>query len=175
MKIVKHRGFLFVVVAFLVFSGCFSVPEAQSTDTGFGYRMQITVNSNQVTGTQTNFPFLFSTTNADTTAVKNKLRTVANGGHVASTKGYDIIFRAKDSTTCGALWNGNDCKLSHEIEKYDSTTGEFIAWVNVPSITNGTVLYVYYGAARRTHRPAAGVSFLSLRNLHFYRRILLHE
>ncbi len=37
------------------------------------------------------------------------------------------------------------CTLSHEIEKYNGTTGQFVAWVKVPSINTGTVIYVYYG------------------------------
>jgi len=40
-------------------------------------------------------------------------------------------------------------KLSHEIEAYNSSTGQLIAWVNVPvlSTTADTVVYVYFGNA----------------------------
>jgi hypothetical protein len=108
----------------------------------FGYRRPITVQAGQVTGTLTNFPMLVSVTNAN-------LATVANGGHIASYNAgtndpQDLIFEALDDTTCGGAGT-SPCKLSHEIEYYVPTTGQLIAWVKVPSITNGTVIYMYYG------------------------------
>jgi len=38
-------------------------------------------------------------------------------------------------------------KLYHEIEHYDDSTGELVAWVNIPSVSHDedTVLYMYYG------------------------------
>jgi len=104
----------------------------------FGYRMKITVNPNQVqSGPLTNFPYLFSTTS-------DNLKATENGGHVTSSNGYDIVFRALDDTTCGGVGT-SPCTLSHEIERYDGSTGQFIAWVKIPSINNGSVLYIYYG------------------------------
>jgi len=40
-----------------------------------------------------------------------------------------------------------DTQLDHEIEKYDSSTGELIAWVRIPALleTLDEVIYVYYG------------------------------
>jgi hypothetical protein len=57
----------------------------------------------------------------------------------AQANGNDILFTAADGTT----------KLSHEIERYDSATGELIAWVKVPSVssTADTDIYMYYGNA----------------------------
>jgi len=137
MKVGKDKGFLLVVVAFLVFLGIVPVREAKANS--YGYRMPITINSSQVqNGPLTNFPFLFSSTSSN-------LKTTGNGGHVTNANGYDIIFRALDATTCGAAWDGVSCTLSHEIEQYDGTNGTFIAWVKVPSINNGTVIYIYYG------------------------------
>lgn len=102
----------------------------------FGYRMSITVQESQVSsGPHTDFPFLFNTTSAN-------LKTTGNGGHVTDAQGDDIVFRATDTTTCGGTIS---CTLDHEIEKYDPTTGGLVPWVRVPSINNGTVLYVYYG------------------------------
>ncbi len=141
MKVGKNKSVLLVVVAFLVFPACFSVPEAKAACTAndFCYRMPITVDSTQVSnGPLYNFPFLFSTTN--NTTAKNSLKA-----HVKSASGDDIIFRALDTTTCQGT---APCTLSHEIEKWDSTTGELVAWVKVPSIqsTNpATTIYVYYG------------------------------
>ena len=138
----KSKRFLLTVVAFLAFLGGIVIPDAKADN--YGYRMGITVNSSQVqNGPLTNFPFLFNTTSTN-------LKTTANGGHVTSAYGYDIIFRALDATTCGGT---APCTLDHEIEKYDGSTGEFVAWVRVPSINNGTVLYIYYGNASITSSP----------------------
>lgn len=65
------------------------------------------------------------------------LATVANGGHVQNANGYDIIFT---SDSAGAN------KLNHEIESYNPATGQFIAWVQVPSVshTSDTVIYLFY-------------------------------
>jgi cysteine-rich repeat protein len=78
--------------------------------------------------TLSNYPMLFSVTDSS-------LKTVANGGRVQSSKGYDIIFRGTDATTCGGT---TACTFSHEIEKYVPTTGQLIAWVNVPVLKTQT-------------------------------------
>src|SRR5207245_2675680 len=51
----------------------------------------------------------------------------------------DILFTSSDGTT----------KLSHEIEKYVSSTGELVAWGKVPSVSSSaaTAIYMYYGNA----------------------------
>ena len=79
----------------------------------------------------TNFPALISGT-------YTYLKTVANGGLVKNSSGYDIIFYAD---------KGLRSKLSWEVEKYDATTGEIIAWVKIPvlSATVATVIYMSYG------------------------------
>ena len=136
-KEIEILRFLTLLSLFLVFLGGVAIPDAKAQS--FSYRMSVTVNASQVqNGPLSNFPFLFSSTN-------NNLRTTVNGGHVTNANGYDIIFRAVDPTTCGAAWDGNGCTLSYEIETYDGTNGTFIAWVKVPSINNGTVIYIYYG------------------------------
>ena len=75
-------------------------------------------------GGVTSFPVLISLTD---TAVKSK----------AQANGNDILFTSSNGTT----------KLSHEIERYTSATGELIAWVKVPSLSSAsdTDLYMYYG------------------------------
>ncbi len=69
------------------------------------------------------------------------------------------IFLAETDTDLqlNALASGNDifftnkfgAKLSHEIESYNSTTGEIAVWVEVPHLycDNNTPLYMYYGNA----------------------------
>jgi hypothetical protein len=89
-------------------------------------RKPITIDRTKVgAGGVTNFPVLISrTTDTD---LQSK----------AQADGDDILFTSADGTT----------KLSHEIEKYVSGTGELVAWVKVPSVSASadTVLYMYYG------------------------------
>jgi hypothetical protein len=75
---------------------------------------------------------LFSVTDAN-------LKTVANGGSVGKSDGTDILFTASDGVT----------KLNHELEFYNSTNGQVIAWVQLSSLspTADTAIYIYYGNA----------------------------
>jgi len=96
---------------------------------GYTYRRIIDITDAQVSGgPHANFPMLFCVTLAD-------LKTTANGGKVTDAQGDDIVFAASDGTT----------QLSHQVEKYDATTGELLAWVRVPSLASTTQLYIYYG------------------------------
>ncbi|MGD0136085.1 MAG: discoidin domain-containing protein, partial [Bryobacteraceae bacterium] len=92
----------------------FSLTNNPVSANGYSYSRTITIASTQVPNTdQTNFPVLFSSTDS-------RLMSVANGGHVANANGYDIIFTADAAGTQ---------KLNHEIESYNGTSGQFIAWV----------------------------------------------
>lgn len=90
----------------------------------WGYKKEITLNSGQVPSTLTNFPVCINITNTD-------LRDNAQSD------GDDIAF------TNGA----EDTQLNHEIEYWDDSTGELVAWVNVTSLAHDsdTKLYMYYG------------------------------
>ena len=55
----------------------------------------------------------------------------------AQASGNDILFTAADGTT----------KLNHEMELYNSASGQLLAWVQVPVLSPGTVIYMYYGNA----------------------------
>jgi gliding motility-associated-like protein len=100
---------------------------------GYTYKSKITLNGSQIcgSGTHTNFPVLVQLT-------ANFLKTTPTG-LVTNANGYDIIFTAADQTTI----------LSHQIDYYNSATGTYSAWVNVPSLTGGadTDIYMYYGNA----------------------------
>ena len=74
--------------------------------------------------TLSNYPVLFSVTDP-------ALARTTSGGHVRNANGYDIIFRGLDTVTCGGP---SVCTLSHQVEKYVPTTGEIVAWVNVPGL-----------------------------------------
>ncbi|HEX9504004.1 MAG TPA: DUF2341 domain-containing protein, partial [Patescibacteria group bacterium] len=100
-------------------------------------RKQLTIDRTKVSGSTalTNFPVLVSVTDPS-------LKGTGSGGFVGKVDGTDILFTSSDGLT----------KLSHEIEKYDSITGNLIAWVKVPSLSNtiDTKLVIYYGNASAT-------------------------
>ena len=97
-------------------------------------RKSIAVDHTKVSGAGnlTNFPMLFSVTDLN-------LRTVANGGSVGKVDGTDLLFTAGDGVT----------KLNHELELYNASTGQVIAWVRLQALspTTDTFIYVYYGNA----------------------------
>ncbi len=92
---------------------------------GWNYRKKITIDHTQVTGDQINFPVLVSTVDSD---LRDK----------AQDDGDDILFM-NDTGVANRLY--------HEIETYDSSTGELIAWVNITNLasTQDTMFYMYYG------------------------------
>ncbi|MDO8469698.1 MAG: DUF2341 domain-containing protein [bacterium] len=108
----------------------------------WSYRATVTIDKTKVSGTAAlaDFPVLVAAT---TTAWKDTV----NGGHVGIASGTDILFTSSDGTT----------KLSHEIEKYSSSTGELVAWVKVPSLATSTdtVLYLYYGNTTTTAQASS--------------------
>lgn len=65
------------------------------------------------------------------------LKTTANGGHVANSNGYDILFFSSDGSE----------QLDHEIELYNGTIGQLIAWVRIPTLDydDDTVIKMCYG------------------------------
>jgi hypothetical protein len=88
------------------------------------YRKPITINASKVAEDITDFPMLIQIMDTD---LKNKARS----------DGYDIMFTESDGRT----------KLDHEIERYNSSSGELIAWVKIPflSSSSGTLIYMHYG------------------------------
>jgi len=90
------------------------------------YRDKIILSPTIVSNTdQTDFPLLIKF------ATHNGLRDHAQANF------NDVFFTSSDRTT----------KLSHEIEKYDKSTGELWAWVKIPVLSSSanTILYMYYG------------------------------
>jgi hypothetical protein len=92
---------------------------------GWKYRKKITIDHNKVDENLENFPVLISTTDVD---LRDK----------AQDDGDDIIFM--DGV-------GVAKRLYHEIEQYEDSSGELIAWVNVNDLYSNqdTNLYMYYG------------------------------
>jgi hypothetical protein len=87
------------------------------------YYKLITINHEKVEADLNNFPVLLSIQDID---LRDK----------AQPDGDDIAFS-----------NQNGTPLNHEIESYNSTTGNLTAWINITSISSSTntTLYMYYG------------------------------
>lgn len=107
---------------------------------GYKYSRLIKIDHTKVAGgvNLTNFP-LYITTTTLVAADEALLKSAAHGGHVQSANGYDIAFTAEDGVTA----------LDFQMENYVSTTGEYEAWVNIPtlSVTADTYIYMYYDNA----------------------------
>jgi len=93
-------------------------------DTDWEHRKKITLSLNtEISSNLNNFPVLVSVTDSDFTKSSDS-------------EGRDIFFTADDGTTL----------LSYEIERFNSSTGEIIAWVNIPTLlaASTTDIYIYY-------------------------------
>ena len=136
-----------LVVAGFAYFTLQSKTEAEGVwfDTEWQYRKQITIDNLEVSGAHTNFPMLFSVTDPD-------LADTANGGGVASSTAGDILF---------VDWEGN--KIDHEIEKYTNTSGELVAWVEMPfvSSTSTRAIHIYYGNASASYQPTNAATWNS--------------
>jgi len=97
----------------------------EPADSGdYDYSKKVTISNTYIDASLTNFPVLV---HDNTGTLKDNITADAN----------DIAFFAV----------GNETQYNHEIEKYDSGTGELWAWVNITSVSDGadTVFYMYYG------------------------------
>ncbi len=112
------------------FGGIASSTTSNWYDTSWAYRKKITIDADMVSSTQTNFPVLLNRTDAD-------WRYISSSGKVGQSDGGDILFTSSDGLT----------KLDHEIEKYTPSTGEVVAWIEIPSLSGAsdTDIYIYYG------------------------------
>src|SRR4030042_1008603 len=88
------------------------------------YRKEITINHTKIVANQTNFPVLVSLVSDTDLTTK------------AQSDGDDLVFTDQ-----------NRNRLNHEIELYNSSTGQLVSWVCVPALSSiqDTVLYLYYG------------------------------
>ena len=117
-----------------------SVPLLQGAawwDSNWQFRKEISIDHNNVDADLENFPVLIS------------FDSDADLASHAQTGGDDIVF----TDTAGN-------QLNHEIECYDNSTGQLVAWVNVPSVTLSvdTVLFIYYGNSNASNQEnVAGV------------------
>ena len=100
-------------------------PPFDPFDEGWSYRKKITINHTQVFGNLVDFPVLVSVVDVD---LRDK----------AQFDGDDVLFMDG---------SGVANKIYHEIENYDSSSGELVVWVKVPSLSSSqdTEFYMYYG------------------------------
>lgn len=118
------------------------IPKVEATFNGYIYQRTLTVTN--ASSTQSNFPVLvcFNVTqgNGNTCTTATDLKASSSSGSIltlnASSTPNDLIFSTSSLATT---------ILPFEIEGYSSTTGELEAWVNMPTVANGQVLYMYYG------------------------------
>ena len=104
----------------------------------FGFSRSIVIDHTQVSGGAdlTDFVFSFAGTFP-------WLATLAHGGFVHSSNGYDIVF-ATDS--------GGQFIQNFDLDFYDPTTGQCSFWVRIPTLSHtvDTTLYICYGSASVT-------------------------
>ncbi len=115
---------LFVALALSLAYAPRTGAQAGTAEPGQGFSRTITINSGQVPSSQSEFPLLVSLSN-DTDLQ----------AHVARADGGDVVFTN----------SANTVKYPHEIERYDRSTGTLVAWVRVPSLSDGTVIIMWYG------------------------------
>lgn len=98
------------------------------------YRKEITIDHNQVASDLSNFPICINITDTD---LRDK----------AQADGDDILFTNETGT-----------QLNHEIELYNSTTGQLVSWVNVTDLssTSNTTLYMYYNNSGASNQENVG-------------------
>jgi hypothetical protein len=117
----------------------------------FGYKYVTPITIDAASGSEdlTDFPVLVHINSAPTS---DNLRSVANGGHVENTNGWDIIFKDENYST-----------LDHQIESYDPTTGEYTAWVRLPllSFTAPATIYMAYGNPAISTDPSTSTVWIS--------------
>lgn len=129
----SYRTYITFILFFIV--GLSELAYAQLP--GYSYRKNLTVDNTQVSTVSntdlTNFPVLISLTDAD---------LAISAGFVTSSNGFDIAFTSSDGTT----------QLDHELEEYNSGTGQILAWVRFPTLnaTTDTEFFMYFGNSSQT-------------------------
>lgn len=131
------NGYRFRCIVTDAYSNTVTSNSAQLTLTvvtlGYSYSTDLTLDAASGSSDLNDFPALISITASPD---RDRLRTVSNGGHVENSNGYDIIFTDL---------NGN--KLDHQLEAYDPSTGQYVAWVRIPVLSSSstTTIKMLYG------------------------------
>lgn len=114
------------ISAVLVWNPSMDIGVRGATVDQFSSYKEITLDHTQVPSTLTNFPVLIN------------LSSDADLAADALNNGNDIAF-----------FNATDVQLNHEIELFNGTTGQLVAWVNITSLAHDadTTIKMYYGDA----------------------------
>ena len=114
--------------------------ECSTAAMSYAFERDITVDYTKVEGGLAlyNFPMLVNLTG------QSFLRS-SPSGPIMNSSGYDIIFTDSDHN-----------KLDHQIEYYNGTTGDLIAWVRIPvlSTSSNTVIKMLYSNQQVTTDPS---------------------
>lgn len=124
MKRKKVFGAIVSIILLIMVSSTFLLENtAQGSPGDFTYHKLVIINNIYVNQSLDNFPVLISTTDTDLQGLQS------DGG--------DIAFYSYDNTT----------QYNHEIEYFNSATGELVAWVNVTHVyaNTDTKFWMYYG------------------------------
>lgn len=95
---------------------------------GYAYRRMITFNNGGVSSTQTNFPVYIAGT-------YSYLAASSSGGLLQNPYGFDVIFT---SDAAGLH------KLNWENDDYFPISGLTYYWVNIPTLSPTTTIYMFY-------------------------------
>ena len=86
-------------------------------DANFLQRIPLTINGGQVPTTQNNFPLLINDTYTE------------------------LIGQTIEQLRFAGI---EDIQLEYEIEEFDNSTGELVAWVKKPTVSDGDIVYIYF-------------------------------
>ena len=116
---------------------------------GYSNRKLITINSNYVGEDQTNFPFYFNLSDDD-------FKEPTNCNSVKNANAYDVVF----TNLSGSV------TYDHEIISYNSTTGQYQIWVNIPSVSasTDTEVYMYFGRRGVSLDPSSADTWPTIPN-----------
>lgn len=149
-KLLKYLPYFLSITLLVIAALTFLISKSEKVDAfvfSNGYQFGRSLTVINASSTQSSFPVEVSTNGASSNDLNiGNLKYVSFGGVVQSTTGLDIIFTSDSA--------GNTI-LPFERETYSSSTGASVFWVNVPSVTNSTVFYMFYGKAGDTDHSAA--------------------
>ncbi|MCE5345625.1 MAG: DUF2341 domain-containing protein [Bacteroidales bacterium] len=121
-------------------SGLVVITPCSAASMGYSYERNITIDHNKVSGGSDlyNFPVLINLTG------QNFLKT-APTGQISNANGYDIIFT-----------DSNYNQLDHQLEYYNGTNGDLVAWVRIPTLSysSNTVIKILYENPQITTDPS---------------------
>src|SRR5690606_16407833 len=100
-------------------NGLVIITPCYSTSLNYNHERSITIDHTKITGGEDlyNFPVMVSLSAQD-------FLKIYPTGRIINTNGYDIIFTDE-----------NYNKLDHQLEYYNGTNGDLIAWIRIPVLS----------------------------------------